>query len=109
MTNGFSIVKYSEGWGQLLESERLDDIEGEEWDGVAADGVMEKTWDNESFWDKEDVWDSALAPLTKKDHGKKQYLMERMKNDAQGNLVVDYVLREKGAGKGLIRIRMMAS
>lgn len=109
MTNGFSIVRYSEGWGRLLESERLDDVESEEWDGKAADGVMEKTWKDESFWDKGDVWDSALAPLTKRDDGKKQYLMERMENDAEGNLVVDYVLREKGVGKGLIRLRMMAS
>ncbi|KAH7024384.1 uncharacterized protein B0I36DRAFT_352625 [Microdochium trichocladiopsis] len=111
MTNGFSIVKHGAGYGRLMRDDEFDKLEQEEEKAgtdVEVSGVMEKTWDT-SRWDAADAWEFSLAPLADKDAGKKQYLMEKMDRDDEGNMVVDYVLRERGVGRGLIRVRLMAA
>ncbi|KAJ1323152.1 DUF604 domain-containing protein [Microdochium nivale] len=103
MTNGFSIVRYSDGYRRVDSAAAARDHE----DAEEIDGAMEKTWDT-TRGDAADMWKYSLEPLMDRDAGKRQYMMERMDRDADGNMVVDYVHRENGVGRGLVRVRLMA-
>ncbi|KXJ87226.1 hypothetical protein Micbo1qcDRAFT_236434 [Microdochium bolleyi] len=110
MTNGFSIVRYSTGYRRVdsiaAARERDVDTQGRT-EEIEVPGAMEKTWDT-TRRDAKDMWEYSLEPLMDKDSGKRQYLLEKLERDAEGNMVVDYVHREEGVGRGLIRVRLMA-
>lgn len=88
MSNGFSLVRYGYGANELAAQHPL---------------AMEHTW-KRTVWDIEDSWDYSLAPLKERDEGKVQFLMEKSVVEDAGTVVLYYVRRENGVGKGLVRV-----
>lgn len=88
MSNGFSIVRYGYKESYLAEQHPL---------------AMEHTWKG-TIWDIEDSWQYSLAPLKERDGRKVQYLNEKTLVNDDGTVTIFYVRREKGVGRGLIRV-----
>lgn len=88
MSNGFSLVRYAYGDDEVARQHPL---------------AMEHTWEL-TMWDIEDSWDYSLAPLKERDEGKVQFLMERSVVEDAGTVVLYYVRRVNGVGRGVVKV-----